>query len=363
MQLLLPVTTQMVSLLYASILKKVALPGLLLVALLLHGCRKDPVITADGKTASVADFYVPAGWPTPHYSFTENPLKPEIIALGKKLFNEPMLSRTNDVSCGSCHQPASAFAQADHAVSHGVESRLGTRNTPGLFNLAWYTSFMWDGGGKNIETQILAPLQNHVEMDITLEEMVARVSRSPVYQKAFSEAYGSPEINLVRILKSIAQFEAVLISDGAKWDKVQRGTAQFTTAEKAGETVFAARCASCHTPPLFTDFSFRSNGLAVTSVNDSGQMHITRLVTDMYKFKVPSLRNWAFTAPYFHDGRARALEDVLAHYTTTLPQQSPAYTDAQLKGGVALSEVEKTQLKAFLHTLNDTAFMENVRFR
>ncbi len=338
---------------------------MLLGVVVLYGCRKDPAITRDGVAPSgtTADFRIPAGWPQPSYSFVNNPLKPEIVALGKKLFNDPILSRDNTISCGSCHQPGGAFAQVDHALSHGVEGRLGTRNAPGLFNLAWHSSLMWDGGGNNIETQILAPLQNHVEMDITLPEVLARVSNSAEYQKAFLQAYGSGEISLPRILKTIAQFEAVLISDGAKWDKVQRGAAQFTADEKAGEKVFSARCATCHAPPLFSDFSFRSNGLAPGAGNDSGRMHISNVAADKYKFKVPSLRNWALTAPYFHDGRARMLDDVLVHYTVTLPQQSPAYTDDLLKGGIALSEGEKTQLKAFLHTLNDTAFAEDVRFR
>ena len=338
--------------------------SLLLLLAGLAGCRKDPKIPENGQeSGEETGFRIPAGWPAPHYSFANNPLQPKVIQLGKKLFNDPALSSDGTVSCGTCHQPAGAFSQTGHVVSHGVAGRLGTRNSPGLFNLAWHTSLMWDGGANNLETQILIPLQSHEEMNLTPVELLTRVSASPDYQKAFLEAYGTPEINLARILKSIAQFEATLISDASKWDRVQRGTAHFTPEEAAGEKIFQNHCAPCHKPPLFTDFTFRSNGLTPGPANDSGRMRINREAADRYKFKVPSLRNWAFTAPYFHDGRAATLDAVLEHYTSGIATQALPHTDPQLRGGVSLQPWEKEQLKAFLKTINDTAFVQNPDLR
>lgn len=343
---------------------RAAMPALLALLFLIAGCRKDPQIPENpGATGGETGFRVPAGWPAPYYSFSGNPLKPEIIRLGKRLFNDPALSRDGSTSCGSCHQPAGAFSQTGHIVSHGVDGRLGTRNSPGLFNLVWHTSLMWDGGANNLETQVLIPLQSHEEMEMTPQELVARVSASPAYQKAFLEAWGSSEINLARILKSLAQFEATLISDNAKWDRVQRGQAQFSAEEAAGEKLFTANCATCHRPPLFTDFAFRSNGLSAGASNDSGRMRISRVGADQYKFKVPSLRNLAFTAPYFHDGRATTLDDVLKHYTEGIAAQPVPYTDPQLHSGISLDATQKTQLKSFLQTLDDTAFAQNPAFR
>lgn len=341
--------------------------ALLLAGLLLafSACRKDPQIPENGVVGTSVEtgFRVPAGWPAPHYSFANNPLQPKVIQLGKKLFNDPSFSSDGTVSCGSCHQPAGAFSQTGHTVSHGVAGRLGTRNSPGLYNLAWHTSLMWDGGANNLETQILIPLQSHEEMDLTPQELVARVAASAEYRQAFRDAYGDSEINLARILKTITQFMAVLVSDNAKWDQVQRGEASFTAEEKAGEKVFAVACAACHKPPLFSDFAFRSNGLSVGAVNDSGRMRITGVPADRYRFKTPSLRNWAFSAPYFHDGRTATLDAVLAHYTVEIAAQALPHTDPQLQGGISLKAGEKESLKAFLQTLNDTAFTQNPAFR
>lgn len=351
---------------FALNLKKGALSVLLLGLLpALSGCRKDPKIPENSVPPASAEtgFRVPAGWPVPHYAFATNPLKPKVIKLGKKLFNDPALSSDGTVSCGSCHQPAGAFSQTGHTVSHGVAGRLGTRNSPGLYNLIWHPTLMWDGGANNLETQILIPLQSHEEMDLTPQALVARVSASPEYRKAFEEAYGEGEINLARILKTITQFMAILVSDNAKWDRVQRGKAQFTAEEKAGEKVFAANCVSCHKPPLFSDFAFRSNGLSAGAANDSGRMRITGAPEDLHKFKTPSLRNWAFSAPYFHDGRAATLDAVLEHYTVEIATQPRPYTDPQLHGGVVLKTGEQEQLKSFLETLNDTAFTQNPDYR
>ncbi len=337
---------------------------------LLASCRKDPVITADGKVVqegpSVTDetFRVPAGWPAPNYAFEDNPFRPGVVALGLQLFNEPILSRDSTITCAFCHQPESAFANADHIVSHGVGGLLGTRNAPGLFNLAWHDKLMWDGGVHNLEAQLVAPIQNPVEMNLPIDEAVQRLAASPKYQAAFEEAFGSPGVSLKRLGQAMGQFMAVLISDNSKWDRVQKGEATFTAAESAGEALFKQACQSCHAPPLFSTFGYAANGIRPLGAQpDLGRFGITQEETDSFKFKIPSLRNIGFTAPYFHDGRARTLEAVLAHYTDTLAARTLPHADDRLKGGITLTGEQQSNLIAFLKTLDDETFIRNRAFR
>ncbi len=346
------------------------LPALLLLTLL-SSCQKDPVITPDGNGAvsegpSVKQetFRVPAGWPAPKYTFEDNPFSPNIVALGLELFNEPILSRDNTITCAFCHQPEAAFANADHITSHGIGGLLGPRNSPGLFNLAWHDKLMWDGGVHNLEAQLVAPIQNPVEMDLPIDEAVSRLANSPKYQEAFKKAFGSEGVTLKRLGQAMGQFMAVLISDNSKWDQVQQGKAGFTPSESAGEAIFKQNCQTCHAPPLFSTFGFASNGIRpIASRPDVGRFLITREETDSFKFKIPSLRNIGITGPYFHDGRARNLEAVLNHYADSLVQKDMPHTDPRLKGGIPLTGEQRVNLIAFLKTLDDETFIRNRAFR
>ncbi|RYZ54383.1 MAG: cytochrome-c peroxidase [Sphingobacteriales bacterium] len=309
-------------------------------------------------------FDVPQGWPQPAYKFDSgNPLTEAGFELGRKLFFDARLSRDNSVSCGSCHQPFAAFAQFDHDLSHGVENKLGTRNSPGLFNLAWHTTFFWDGGVNHIESQPIAPIQNPVEMDEKLENILVKLKADPEYRGRFNKAFGSDTINTQRIFKAITQFMGALVSSGSKYDQYIAGTSgvTFSMSEKAGLNLFESKCASCHKAPLFSDFTFRNNGLKPTSVNDSGRAHITREDPDLYKFKVPSLRNLRFSPPYMHDGRFKTLDQVLDHYATGI-HSSPTL-DPLLASGITLNQQERKDLLAFLNTLNDETFVKNPRFQ
>ena len=326
--------------------------------LLIVGCQKDPEIKEPEPEIAM---HIPRGWPQPHYNFENNQLTKAGFELGRKLFFDGRLSRTNDISCGTCHQPATAFAQIDHAISHGVEDKLGTRNSPPLFNLAWHTNFFWDGGVNHIESQPIAPITNPVEMDEKLNNVVAKLQADDTYKAMFKAAIGDETINTQRISKAITQFQAMLVSANAKYDRVQRGDAAFTEAENRGLAVFKAQCASCHKEPLFTDFTFRNNGLKVTTVNDSGRAHITKLPGDLYKFKVPSLRNLKYSSPYMHDGRFTTLDAVLTHYTSGIIP-SPTL-DPALAGGIQLSSTQKEDLLQFLNTLNDESFVRDERFK
>lgn len=328
-------------------------------------CKKDPQITDSGKATDETPvvFQIPQGWPTPFYQFDNNKLSNAGFELGRKLFFDPRLSRDNSISCGSCHQPFAAFAQLDHPVSHGVNNLLGTRNSPALFNLNWHTSFFWDGGVNHIEAQPINPIQNPVEMDETLTSIIAKLSADANYRAQFKNTFGDETINSQRIFKAICQFMGMLVSDNSKYDHYVRGEAggTMTTQELSGLQVFRANCASCHKEPLFSDFSYRNNGLPKTNVNDSGRAHVTHDIADLYKFKVPSLRNLKYSSPYMHDGRFDVLDSVLAHYDHGI-QHSPTL-DPALQNGIHLSPQERADLLAFLNTLNDETFVKDPRFQ
>lgn len=330
-------------------------------AIFVTGCKADPDFNATPE--EVIAFKIPEGWPAAHYNFENNALTKERFELGRKLFFDPRLSRDNSTSCGSCHQPFSAFAHLGHDVSHGIEDRLGTRNSPALFNLNWHHNFFWDGGSNHIEVQPVGPIQNPLEMDETLENVITKLQQDAAYKTMFKNAWGDDNVNSQRMLKSLAQFMSMMVSDKSKYDKYVRQEAggEMTEAELAGLSVFRAKCESCHKEPLFSDFSMRNNGLMPTAVNDSGRMRITQDPADKYKFKVPSLRNLKYTPPYMHDGRYSSLDEVLAHYTGNI-HQSPTL-DPLLKNGIQLSPLEKTNLLAFLNTLNDEEFVKDSRFK
>jgi cytochrome c peroxidase len=310
-------------------------------------------------------FDKPVNFPEPVYHFATNPLTEAKFALGRKLFYEPRLSRDNTVSCGSCHIQAAGFTQHGHDVSHGIDDRLGSRNSPALINLAWGKSFFWDGGVFDLDLQPLVPITNPVEMDETMGNVLNKLRAHPDYPALFEKAFGTAGIDGERFMKALSQFMVMLVSSNSKYDKVIRQEgATFTQEEQAGYTIFKQKCGTCHTEPLFTDESFRNNGIRIGSNNDEGRFKVTLREADKYTFKVPTLRNLGFTAPYMHDGRFLTLDAVLEHYTRHV--QLTPNLDAQLKRrdslGIGLSKKEQVQVMAFLKTLNDTAFIADRRF-
>jgi cytochrome c peroxidase len=224
-----------------------------LAATWLQGCKKD---TLSPDTQSPISFKVPDGWPQPAYTFADNKLTTAGFELGRKLFYDVRLSRDNTISCGSCHQQFSAFANLDHAVSHGINGSMGTRNTPGLSNIAWHTSYFWDGGVNNLENQPINPIQNHVEMDMTMPEVVARVAADADYKARFITAFGDNAVNSQRIFKSLAQFMGAMVSSDSRFDRHVKGIngGTLTPSEINGLNLFRQKCGACHTEPLFSDF-------------------------------------------------------------------------------------------------------------
>lgn len=320
-----------------------------------YACNKG----VDSNDGGFKGFETPSNFPAPVYDLANNPVTENGFNLGKKLFNDPILSSNNTISCASCHIQTAAFTHFGHSVSHGIYDRLGIRNTPPIMNLAWYTSFMWDGGVFDLDLQPIAPITNHVEMDDTMENVLNKLKASDTYPALFQKAFGNEGITTATFLKSLSQFMVMCTSANSKYDSVIRSQAVFTEAEEKGYAIFKQKCSSCHKEPLFTDNSFRNNGLSISMMNDVGRYAVTLQDSDKYKFKVPALRNLSFTQPYMHDGRLLTLEGVLDHYTGGV-QHTPNL-DKELtrngKTGIELTDEEKQDILAFLKTLDDRSFL------
>lgn len=318
------------------------------------------VFSASGYKKAYRLVY-PGSWPKPTYNFSENPLSEAKIELGRVLFYDPLLSRDTTISCASCHSPYNAFTHVDHRLSHGINDRIGTRNSPALMNLAWSNLLMWDGAVNHIDVQALAPIENPDEMDESFSHVLTKLRNSNLYPELFMQAYGDTAITGEKTLKAVSAFMLTLISANSKYDQVKRGEAEFTTQEQHGYRLFLQYCVSCHAEPLFTNNSFANNGLpADTMLNDYGRMRVTLDVNDSLLFKVPTLRNIEFTYPYMHDGRFKKLSDVLKHYTSGIQHSSTLSKELQQK--ITLSANEKVDLTAFLLTLTDKEFMFNPKF-
>ena len=306
-------------------------------------------------------FVIPKGWPKPVYDFKNNPLTKEGFELGKKLFYDARLSKDGSLSCGSCHQQFAAFSTYDHNLSHGFNNAQTTRNALGLFNLAWTKNFMADGGINHLDLQPLAPITAPNEMAEALENVMAKLKEDTIYKKLFTKAFGNATINTQRMTKALSQFLLMMVSSNSKYDKVMRGEATFILPEQLGYDIFKTKCAVCHAEPMFTDYTYRNIGMPVdTFLNDFGRMIITRQATDSLKFRVPSLRNVAYTQPYGHDGRFFSLMNVFEHYRSKAIN-GPT-TDSLFKNKLPLSNFEIGQLTAFLYTLSDTTFLKDKRF-
>lgn len=306
-------------------------------------------------TTTPTPFVIPEGWAKSVYDFAKNPLTKEGFELGRHLFYDPILSRDNTISCASCHLQATGFTHVDHDLSHGIDGKIGTRNSMTIMNVAWSKNFMWDGGVNHLDVQPLAPLSNAIEMDETLDNVVKKLNASTKYKTLFFKAFGDSLVTGQKTLLAFSQFIVQLNSYNSKYDKYirQEVGGEFTAQEINGLQLFRTHCASCHTEPLFTNNDFENNGLPVdTTLNDFGRMRITHNPKDSFKFKVPTLRNIQFTYPYMHDGRFKKLRDVINHYATT----------DKLKKPIVLTANEKVDLVAFLLTLTDTEFLFDRRF-
>ena len=304
---------------------------------------------------------VPKNWPKPIYNFSNNPTTEEGFQLGRNLFYDPIFSRDSTISCASCHLQATGFTHVDHDLSHGIDGKIGTRNSSTLMNLAWSNSFMWDGGVNHLDVQPLQPITSSVEMDETFQNVVTKLQKTEKYPLLYEKAFGTKKITGQLTLKALSQFLVMLTTSNSKYDKVIRKEEKFTEIEQKGYNLFKQNCVSCHQEPLFTNNEFKNNGLPIDeTLNDIGRMQITQKSKDSLLFKVPTLRNIQFTFPYMHDGRFNSLTEVIKHYNTGIHQTKTV--SKELVKPMHLSANERTELVAFLKTLTDTEFLFNPRF-
>lgn len=304
-----------------------------------------------------------------------NPVTVEGADLGRHLFYDPILSLNKDRSCATCHRMEKAFSDSPNALTKGNKGVLTNRNTMPLFNLAWYSSFFWDGRAATIEEQVFHPVRNPDEMNLTWEDATKRVKKNKFYKQKFKLAFGNQEIDSLLISKAIGQFLRTLISNQSKFDSVLAGMVHLDKDEFAGLVLMndmtKGDCLHCHTTDadaLGTTGLFSNNGLDHVEdpklYKDKGLGGHTRKVSDYGKFKIPSLRNVAVTGPYMHDGRFQTLEEVLDFYSEGV--QTSVNIDSKMgfahQGGSRLTAVEKKQIIAFLKTLTDSTFLTNPDF-
>lgn len=304
----------------------------------------------------------PSYFPKPVYNFKKSPLKPSTVELGRKLFYDPVLSRNNTISCSTCHLSNQAFSHAGNHLSKGIEDGIGDRNSPAIFNLAWQKTFMWDGSVVNIDVQALAPINHPKEMGEDINVAVRRINKSKEYKALFYKSFGDSLATSERLMKALSQFQLTIVSAHSKYDKVKQGKAKFTQSEKNGYQLFKQNCSSCHKEPLFSTYEFANNGLSYNSeLKDYGKWNKTFESTDKMMFKIPSLRNLAFTYPYMHDGRFKTLYEVLEHYEKGI-EKSPTLAK-QLEKPIIFNPKEKEDLLAFLAALNDSVLVSNVEYK
>ncbi|MBC7923207.1 MAG: cytochrome-c peroxidase [Ferruginibacter sp.] len=332
----------------------------------------DPVVDAGPY-----EFQHPSNFGNRYTIPADNPTTKEGVHLGRLLFYEKKLSANNTMSCGSCHQQDRAFTDG-LAFSPGVNGIPTTRSSMSLANLLWVRQFFWDGRAKSLEEQAVFPLTAPHEMGQSLEISAEKLRKTPSYPPLFKFVYGDEQITGDRIIKAISQFERTLISANSRYDQYLAGQYQPTESEKRGHDLFmthpvpeqnlrGANCGDCHGGyKTFMEF-YHNNGLE-TEPKDLGRETITQRQNDRGRFRVPTLRNVALTAPYMHDGRFKTLAEVLDHYNEHIQPHatlSPLIIEATNEVGgktLLLTPQDKQDVIAFMHLLTDSTFVTDPRF-
>jgi len=356
------------------------------VALLATACSPGGASTTEEEPTPAAptpySLVLPARLPQDPTIPADNPLTNEGVALGRMLFYEPRLSRDNSMSCGSCHQQSKAFTDG-RARALGVDGQEHPRGTMSLTNVLWEGALNWDGAAPNLEAQARLPIESSVELHQPLTVGVVKLQQTDRYPPLFQNAFGSKTITEQNVLKALAQFERTLISATSRYDRYNAGDRSALTSEEtqglllfsthpdADHGIPGANCFHCHGGTLFSTRDanqFFNNGLDLTFAN-LGRGGVTGQAFDNGKFRAPTLRNIALTAPYMHDGRFQTLEQVLDHYSDHVQRQSPNIDPNMLDAAnvafgtqLSLTAKQKQQIVAFLKTLTDSTFVQDPRF-
>ncbi len=303
-----------------------------------------------------------------------NAMDEEIIALGRSLFYDPILSKDSVLSCSTCHNPANAFSdQTSKSLSAiGMETR---RNAPTLVNVGYISDgLFWDGMVHSLEEQVVRSIEDPTEMASDWPSTLAKLRNHPVYSRTLVELFDlrtASHIRPMHVARAVAQFERTLISGNSRYDRYLAGVESLSEAELRGLAIFFdfedelpnGECNHCHMDPYFTDYQFFNNGIQTQDAwennPDGGRFGVTGKPFDRGKFRTPTLRNVALTAPYMHDGSMATLEEVVDHYDSG---GHPAINSSPNVRPLGLSQQDKSDLIAFLHTLTDSTFLENPRF-
>ncbi len=282
----------------------------------------------------------------------ENPITPEKVALGQRLFRERLLSRDRSIACVDCHQPKLAFTDG-RAKAVGVYGRQGPRSVPTLVNRAWGKSFFWDGRMPTLEEQVVQPILAETEMDLTLDEAVELLRGKRRYRKAFAETFGR-EPDGDGLAQALAAYVRTILAGNSPFDRYAFGDqGALSENELSGLRLFRGKagCSFCHAGPTLTDEEFHNTGVAWrdSSFQDDGRAIVTKTTEDRGKFKTPTLREVGRTGPYMHDGSLTTLEDVVEFYSDG-GRPNPNLDPDMRK--LDLSEEEQVQLVAFLGALS-----------
>ena len=333
----------------------------------------------------------------------DNPMTPEKIALGDKLFHDKRFSTTGDVACANCHAAEKAFTDGPLSVSEGIEKKTGTRNAPTVVNAAYFAAQFWDGRSPSLEDQALHPFVNPVEMGLADHEPILAIVRTdPDYLKAFDTVFGKSgdAITMDEVTKAIAAFERTQVAGNSAFDRWFYGGDEtaMTDAQKRGYDLFIneGRCVSCHvieqTQALFTDNRFHNIGVGINDIqtdvpnlageflhakatlsevdvkvltdartSELGRFAVTKGFDDLGSFKTATLRNVAVTAPYMHDGSIATLREVVVHYNNGGVTNEGDPVNDFLSGGVRplnLSDTQIDDLVAFMEALTSEEYTE-----
>ncbi|MGB1317909.1 MAG: cytochrome-c peroxidase, partial [Flavobacteriales bacterium] len=331
------------------------------------GCNED---SDDSYVTTPYELQLPAGLP-PMDQFipADNQMTVEGVALGRRLFYDPILSGDDSQACADCHAQEDAFSDT-RPFSEGIDGSLGDRNAMAIINLGWNQfGFFWDGREATLEDQALKPVTNPIEMNATWPEVEAKLNAHSEYPELFKNAYDVDYIDSLHVAKAIAQFERTLISGNSRFDKWYNQQAiQLTEQELRGFVLYTteeADCFHCHGLGAFmTDNRYHNNGMDTEFSSDEGRFKVTGNEADKGKFRTPTLRNIELTAPYMHDSRFFTLEQVVEHYSEHVVASSTLDPLMELVGvgGAQLTHDEKADLVAFLKTFTDEDFINNPEF-
>ncbi len=356
--------------------------GILVLVLAFSQCRKDRVVDSDLPSTPIGTPYtleIPTGFPAP-YIPAGNPLTVEAIKLGRHLFFEKRLSADNSMSCSSCHLQLAAFTDGK-ILSEGIRGLETRRHAMTIFNLAWQEHFFWDGRAMSLEEQALMPIQDEFELDNELDTVVARLSKDPLYQKLFTDAFGDQTVTPVRIGKAIAQFERIIVSANSEFDSVIRLKTKLEFKDlsaRRGYDMFSSEtgdCFHCHgdletayqLSAFGKDLQFSNNGVlsSVQQLNDRGREEVTGDTNHRSQFKIPSVRNAEFSLPFMHNGSIPDLDSLIKFYEKGLhitPKTDPNIAKINGLGRKNWSIAQKADLKAFMKSLTDYSFLTDTNY-